>query len=51
MRFNELPIIVFEEANGDSIRAKGNCITIRSYNTGMVKAVDRLLYQMYGIME
>lgn len=46
-----VPIIVFEEANGNSIVAKDNCIRIRSFKEGMVKGVDRLLYQMYDIME
>ena len=46
-----VPIIVFEEANGKNIIANGNCIRIRSFAEGMVEGVDRLLYQMYEIME
>lgn len=43
------PSVVQDPTGG--ILVEGNCITISSYGKGMVKGVDRLLYDLYGIMD
>ena len=46
-----LPLIELELKNETSVVLSGTCIKISGYGYDLVKAVDRVLYQWYGIMK
>ncbi len=45
------PVIHLNEGGESKITLNGNCIIVEGEGFGLVKAVDRLLYQWYGIIE
>ena len=45
------PVVELAMGTGERITATGSCIKITGNETGMVKAVDRMLYQWYGIIK
>ena len=47
---DNLPVVEMALADQDKIELGGNCIKVSGRDYGVVKAVDRLLYQWYGIM-
>ena len=46
-----LPVIELALANETGIELLGNCLKISGQEYDLVKAVDRLLYQWYGVMK
>jgi hypothetical protein len=46
-----LPVIFLKNDPGASIEVNGNCIVIQGEGEELVKAADRFVYSMYGIMK
>ncbi len=44
-------VVYYKEADELSVEYKGNCIIINGKGFDFVKGVDRILYNLYGIME
>ena len=45
------PVIELKWANKTKITSQGTCILVEGKDYGIVKAVDRLVLQWYGIMK
>jgi len=46
------PIIYFKQTNSSGkVRLKGNCVELEGSSLEMVKATDRFLYLLYGVMQ
>lgn len=48
---DNLPVVELEIDEENKIELGGNCIKVSGQDYGIVKAIDRLLYQWYGIMD
>jgi hypothetical protein len=44
-------VVAIEQSRNPAVELDGNCITLGGEGLGQVKAVDRLLYHFYNIME
>jgi hypothetical protein len=47
---SSLPVIFLNQAPGPLVRIEGNCATIQGEGEDIIKAADRFMYNMYGIM-
>jgi hypothetical protein len=47
----ESPLISFEQANETSISYKNYCLVIKGDNENMIKAADRVIFGLYGIIK
>ncbi|MBI2129478.1 hypothetical protein HYU07_04515 [Candidatus Woesearchaeota archaeon] len=45
------PVIYLKETGKAEVELKGNCVVIKGVNVDLVRATDRLLYQLYKIMK
>ncbi len=48
---NNLPVIELDLSQEPSVVIEETCIKVSGWEYGIVKAVDRLLYQWYGVMD
>jgi hypothetical protein len=46
-----LPVIYFSQEPGPLVEIKGNCAIIQGKDEDIIKAADRFMYNMYGIMK
>ncbi len=43
-------VLIFKDSNESMIKAYGSCVTIQGDNEGMLKAIDKAIYVMYGVI-